>query len=330
MDFITRVPFEKTFLRVFDKPKKVRLNREVILFNYSHLSPFGAAGQLLYYQTDAKIYVWYFAEPASHGNAVSIPEAYLLYRFFRERLNAVILQPRGASLNALVIQQGELRAQVTLGTTDQDRSLALLSREYALHNPELIRLEATARFPVKPADIFSFAHFELNTSDLMEKCLATVKVPLLAALLVSAGFTYYRSSQLDAVLTQKKQYLNRLKRENAPLQSSLEETRGKRAYWDHFIAKEQTYPDFYSCLSLLTDAIRRNGGYISNFEYADNRITVWTGMKAPEATIIKDILALGLFQDVKLISTTANLALPGVSVYNLSITLRAQQKGARS
>jgi hypothetical protein len=330
MELITVIPLEKTFLRVFDKPKNIRLNKQVIEFNYAHLSPFKQRGHL-YFQADDKIYIWYLAQPLNRKNSVQVPEGYLIFRFFRERKNAVILLPRNDSLNVLVIVNGELRAQTTLPPlSDQEHSLDLLNREYALHNPEMIRLETTSRFNVKPADLLLFAHFELKPAEMLEKAVALAKGAVIAALLITAGFTLFQSTRLAGISKEKSSYLDHLKRDNAPLQASLDQVREQSVYWRNFIASEQTYPNYYLLLSQFTEVIRRHGGYINNVDFSDNRITVWTGLKSSEAAIIKDLLATGLFLEVKLLASSKDVARQDFNLYNLAITLRPQHKGEQS
>ena len=325
MGFITIIPLEKSFLRVFDKPKKVRLNKQVIEVNYAHLSPFKNGGHL-FFQTESSIYLWYLPEPVD-TSCINIPEGYLLYRSFRERREAMVLLPRNGALNALVIGGGELRAQATLqNAADPAQSLDLLKREYSLQSPEQIRLEPTARFSVRPADLFAFAHFELNPSLLLEQTVALAKVPIIAALLITAGFTLYQSNRLESRAAERKQQLERLKRENGPLQASIEQLRDQGAYWQDFIAREQAYPDLYRFLSRLTEVVLRHGGYLNNVEFADNHLTVWTGLKSSEAVIIKDLLATNLFLEVKLLSSVKDPTKPEFNLYNLALTLRPSAK----
>lgn len=330
MGLVTIIPLEKTFLRVFDKPKKVRLNKQVIDVNYGHLSPFKNGGHL-YFQTGNAICVWYLPQ-APEKNSIHIPEGYLLYRYFQGRGDAIVLLPRDGALNALVIARGELRAQATLQQGgDEARALDLLKREHSLQNAEVVRLEAGARFSAKPGDLFAFAHFEANPSALLENLVELAKVPVIAALLISAGFTLYQQSRLESIAEEKKVRLQRLKRENGPLQASLDQVREQGAYWREFIAAQQGYPDLYRVLAQLAQVVQKHGGYLGNVEYSDNRLTVWTGLKSSEAAIIKELLATGLFQEVKLLSSVKDSVKPDFNVYNLAITLRAAAgKGGQS
>jgi hypothetical protein len=323
------IPLEKSFLRVFQKPKKVRLSKQVIEVNYAHLSPFKNGGHL-FFQTENSIYVWFLREPAQNG--VCIPEGYLLYRNFRERGDgAIVLLPREGVLNAVVIGEGELKAQVTLqGGADQPEMLDLLKREYSLGSAEVIRLEPSSRFSPRPADLLAFAQFELNPSRLLEEGVALAKVPIITALIITAGFTLYRSHQMDSLTEEKMSRLNRLKRENGPVQASLDQVRDQGAYWRDFVGKERSYPDFYRLMAQITHVIQRHGGYLNNVEYADNRVTIWTGLKSSEAEIIKDLLATGLFTEVKLLSSAKEPIRPEFNTYNLSITLKPALKGVQS
>jgi hypothetical protein len=330
MGFFNIIAIEDTFLRVFDKPQNVRLSKQVIEFNYSHLSPF-KNGDILYYQTRDKIYVWYLQNQLRVKNAITIPEGFLLYRFFRERRDAVVVLPRNEALNALVISQGELRAQVTLkGVVDQEAALDLLKREYSLQEMTLIRLEAAARFAVKPADLLAFAHFEFKSTGLIEKLIGLAKGPVIAMLLITAGFTLYNATRLEGIYSEKKSYLEKLKRENAPLQTSLDKVREQNSYWSEFVAKEQAYPDFYQVLTQLGEVLKRHGGYLNSVDYADNRISIWTGLKTSEAAIIKDLLETGLFMEVKLLASTKDFSKPEYNLYNMSIAVRPLSKGGRS
>ena len=149
------------------------------------------------------------------------------------------------------------------------------------------------------------------------------------ALLITAGFTFYQANRLESAATKRKLRLERLKRENSPLQTSLEELREQSAYWRDFIAKEQAYPDLYRFLARLTSVIHGHGGYLNNFEYADNRLTIWAGLKSSEAVIIKDLLATGLFEEVKLLSSAKDFSKPDFNIYNLSIILRSSHAGGQ-
>jgi len=322
MNFIKIIPIEETYLRVFEKPPKTRLTRQIITINYGDLSPYPGGGHLSA-QTDASIFVWYLKQPLPAGMTVHIPEGYLAWRFFKDRTNALVLLPRQGMLSVLVIQNGELRAQLTrAGGAGEAEVLDLLKREYSLQNIEVIRLAPTVTFNVKPRDMITFADFDFKPANLLEQAVALVKVPLIATLLITSGFYIYQENRLESYYAEKTAYLARLKRENGNLQSSLEEVREKTSYWRDFIAKEQAYPDYYQILSILTGVVQRHGGYFNMVEYSDNRLTVWTGSKSSEATIIKDLLATGVFQEVKLLSSTKDSSKPEFSLYNLSILLR--------
>jgi hypothetical protein len=328
MDFIKVIPIEETYLRVFEKPPKVRLTRQIISFNYANLSPYSNGGHLSW-QTDSSIFVWYLKKPQPQGMAIVIPEAYLAWRFFKERANALVLIPRQGLLSILVMQNGALRAQMTRAAgAGEEQALDLLKREYSLHNAEVIRLAPTVTFKVAPRDMAIFAEFDFKPTNLLERLVALVKVPLIAALIIISGFYLYEERQLETLHADKTQYLARLKRANGELQSSLEDVREKTSYWQDFIAKEQAYPDYYRVLASLTDVVQHHSGYLNMVEYTDNRLTVWTGVKSSEADIIKDLLATGIFQEVKLLSSTKDTSKPDFHLYNIAIVLRSQNAGA--
>jgi hypothetical protein len=322
MNLIQIIPVEDTYLRVFEKPPKMRLTRQIITFNYANLSPYPDGGHLSY-QNDASIFVWYLKQPLPSGMTIHIPESYLVGRFFKDRTNALVLIPRQGQLSVLVIQNGVLCAQLTRAAGDgETQTLDLLKREYSLQNAEVIRLAPTVSFSVKLHDLVTFADFDFKPSKLLEECVALVKLPLIAMLLITSGFYLYQSTRLEALYAEKTEYLAHLKRENSQLQSSLEEVREKTTYWREFVAKEQAYPDFYQVLSSLTDVVQRHGGYLNTVEFSDNRLTLWTGIKSSEAVIIKELLATGVFQEVKLLSSAKDSSKPDFSLYNLSLILR--------
>jgi hypothetical protein len=322
MNLINIIPIEETYLRVFEKPPKVRLTRQIISFNYSNLSPYPDGGHLSF-QNSSSIFVWYLKKSLSTGITIHIPEAYLVWRFFKDRANVLVLISRKGLLSVLVIKNGELSAQITrTAGEDEAEVLDLLKREYSLQDVELIRLGSTATFKAKLGDMLSFADFDFKPVNLLEQTVALLKAPLIASLLITSGFYLYQEARLESYYSEKTEYLARLKRENANQQSSLEDVREKTTYWRDFIAKEQIFPNYYQILSGLTDVIQRHGGYLNMVEYAENRITVSTGLKASEAIIINDLLATGLFQDVKLLSSSKDPGKADFSLYSLSITLR--------
>jgi hypothetical protein len=330
MGLLTIVPVEETFLRVFDKPQKVKLTKQVIDFNYAHLSPFKNGGHL-FFQADDKIYVWYLNRPLAGTNKVQIPEGYLILRQFRQRPEVFVIIPRETSLNLIIIKQGKLVAQLTMQGAKADAHLLdQLKREFSLANPEIVTLEKTAVFSAKPADILAFAHFEFKSTDFFDKAVAVATPPLIVILLVTAGFTMYESRRLDGVLVEKRGRLAALKKENASVQGSLDKVREQSAYWREFIARELLYPDFYLCLAQIAELMRKQGGFINTVEFNDNRITLWIGLKATESVIIKELLATGLFQEVKLVSSNKDAGKGDVFLYNLSLTLNRQQKKVAS
>lgn len=324
MNPIKIIPIEETYLRVFDKPPKVRLSRQVIAINYGNLSPYPGGGHLSCQSADA-IFVWYLKQQLPESMAISIPEAFLAWRFFRERNNAIVQIPRNGLLSMLVIQNGELRAQLTRASGDgeaQAQALDLLKREYSLSNAEILTLEPTVRFKVSPRDLVTFAALELKPINFVERAVALLKAPLIAVLLITSGFYLYDESRLESSYGEKMKYLARLKRENGDLQSSLEEVREKTAYWHDFIAREQAYPDYYQALSALTGVVSRHDGYVNTVEYSENRFTVWIGIKSSEAATIKELIATGVFLEVKLLSSTKDPVKPDFYLYNLAMTLR--------
>jgi hypothetical protein len=322
MNPIQIIPIEETFLRVFDKPPKVNLSRQVISFNYGNLNPYPGGGHLSCQRAEC-IFVWYLKDSLAAGIKVYIPEAYLVWSFFKDRSNAFVLLPRKGLLSVLVIKSGVLRAQVTRSAGDGEaQALDLLKREFSLQDVETIRLEPTVSFKVKPRDLFTFADISFKPTNLLEQIVALTKIPLIAILLITSGFFIFQETRLESNFAGKTKYLATLKRENSDLQSSLEEVREKTSSWRNFIAKEQAYPDYYQALSALTEVVHRHGGYINMVEYTDNRLTVWTGIKSSEAAIIKDLIATNVFQEVKLLSSTKDSSKPDFSLYNLSMTLR--------
>ena len=326
LGLVALIPVEESYLRVFDKPKKVRLNRQVIDFNYADLSPF-KNGDFLFYQTESKIYLWYLKHSLADSAKTHIPEGYLQYRTFRNRKEAVILQPRGGAVNALVIKGGELLAQLTLrGESRREQILQLLKREFTLQEPEMITLEEAARLSISIPDITAFTHIEIKPLELLEKAVALLKVPLIVFLLISAGFTIYESTRLEAAVEAKKRTLASLKRENGPLITTIEQQRGQNRYWQEFISRERNYPDYYSSLTRLTSLIKKQNGYLHNVEFNDNRFTIIAGLKVTEAVIIKELLATGIVEDAKVVTSVKDATKPDYSIYTLSLTLRPRQK----
>jgi hypothetical protein len=324
MKFIQILPIEETYLRIFDKPPKVSLTRQIISFNYGSLSPYSSGGHLSCQSADS-IFVWYFKQPLLSGMTIYIPEAYLVWRFFKDRTNALILMPRKGLLSIMVIQNGSLRAQVTHAAGEGEAQfLDLIKREYSLHNVEVIRLEPTVRFVVSPRDLLTFVDLKLDKTRIMEQSVALVKGPLIAVLLITSGIYLYQESRLESLYAEKKGHLAQLKRENGDLQTSLEEVREKTSYWNDFIAKKQAYPDYYQTLSRLAEVVQRHGGYINMVEYSENRFTVGVGVKSSESLVMKDLLATGLFQEVKLLSATKDISKPDIFIYSLTMVLNSK------
>lgn len=322
MNFVNIIPIEETYLRVFEKPPKVRFTREIITFNYGNLSPYSGGGHLSA-QTGTSIIVWYIKQPIPTGITIHLPEAYLVWNFFKDRINALIIISRNGHISVLVIKNCELCAQITR-TTDVDDAevLDLLKREYSLQNAEIIQLASTVRFKIALMDLITFADIKFKPTNLLENIVALVKAPLIAMLIITSGFYIYQELRLESYYAEKSAQLASLKRENADLHSSLEDLRGKTAYWQSFIAKERAYPNYYQVLSSLTEVVQRHGGRLNSVEFSDNRLTVGAAAKSSEASLIKDLLATGVFQEVKLLSSSKDSGKTDFHIYNLSIILR--------
>lgn len=330
MKFIQIIPIEETYLRIFEKPAKVRFSKQVVSVNYGSLSPF-TGGDHLFCQYDAALFVWYLKEMADKEAFIHIPEAYLAWRFFKERKNALILLPRKGFLSFLLIQDGVLRAQIIRNTCEgEGEVIDLLKREYSLNQVEIIRLAPTVTFKISLHDLVTFADIDIKPTNLFETTISLLKIPLIAALLITSGFYMYSDMQLESHFVERKKYLAKIKLENGDLQSSLEQLREQSSYWRDFISKEQAYPDYYQLLAALTNLVKQNGGYLNMVEYTDNRMTIWTGLKTSEAEIIKKLLATGLLQEVKLLSSVKDSSKPDFQLYNLSIIIRARQLGGAS
>jgi len=327
MAFLQIVPILDTYFRRFEKPPKVRLNKQVVHFNYAHLSPF-KGGHYLYFQDDSSIYIWYVANPLTTSTLVYIPEGYLIYRFFRHRGNALVLRNDANKTTVLAIKDGQLEAQITTGSTHGHHDVIdRICREYSLKTPEVIQLDLTASFPVKLFDIVSFTHLEFKPSQFFEDALNLLKIPITAILLISSLFIFYQEHLLQAELENSTRQLRNLKHQNQELLAPIDQLRDSNASWADFINKKMVYYSFYRYLSELSNVVDKNSGFINSVDFTDNHFTVWTGVKASETVIIKSLIDTGLFQDVKLISSTKDGSKPEYILYNLELTLKPLRGG---
>ncbi len=322
MGFVTIIPIEDTFFRLIEKPRNTRLTKQVIRFNYAHLSPF-QKGDTLFLQTSDSIYAWFLAKQLPAKTSIFIPEAYLVYRFFKAKQEAIIVLPRNNDLNILTIKNGSLLSVITAkNTVNFEMSLDLLRREHSLANPELIRLDPAAKFPFKLSDVLLFADFDVSVSELLGKSVNLAKVPIAVSLAISAAFTLYSEHRQEKIIETKRNYLSRLKKQNYELQTSLEQVRGKSDLWKEFNSKELVYPNFYLLLSKVSDVVVKFNGYINSVDLSDNHISLWTGQKTSEATLIKELLSSGLFSEVKLISSIKDSNMPDYTLLHLDMVLK--------
>lgn len=320
------VPLEATFYVALSRTHRTRLKRDVIELNYGHFSPF-KAGTLLYRYTPEQLMIW-FTELPNQSKQFLIPECYLIYRQFRDKNQAIITLTRNGKINLLVIKQQRLVAALTVQSDHHSLPTILerLKREHALDNPELLTLTPDVRFTAGARDIIGFIHQHIRPSQLLSTTMDALKLPITLALLVSAGFVYYGEYRLEQTLTEKKAELAQLKKNNAPIQANLERLREAGDHWQTFAATEGLYQGFYFYLAKLAEVIDTNGGFINHFDFTEGRISLWTGLKSSEATIIKELLATGLFQDIKLLGSNKDSSKPEFVQYNLELKLKSNQQ----
>jgi hypothetical protein len=321
-NFIDVVPIEDTFFVELDKPQQIKLTGEIIKLNYKHLSPFNG-GDLLFFQTKKRLYIWFIKYPLPERKKVFIPEGYLILKRIKNYQQAIGIYEKDSLACLFVVKDGDFLSQVTISKSFLKEKIELLKREYSLHSPQIITVtKDDLKRDVK--DIFLFANFSFRKEEFYNLFLDYLTIPLTIIFVLLTAYNIGLKSYLTNIKEDRQIQLYNLKEQNKDIKKLIYQMREKLNFWQEFASTELKYADFNYMLNCFLKVVKKNQGYVNYFEMNENMISTWVGVKAGDNSIINDLLQTGLFESVKVISSSKDRKRQGYDLLNIEMFLKGR------
>ncbi len=319
------VPVEDTFHQRVAKPAAARLTPELIALNYASLSPF-PGGETLFRQAGEHVDLWFTRRPLAPGRRVPVPEAYLYFKQFAARRNAVIVHRRRGAVVYVVCGAAGPQALVTrlhpaaLAAGADDPTPALLAREHSLVEPELVELERDPTPAPDGADLLAFCRWRPDARQLGRRLLADLKPAIAAGLALWTFLGWYEHSNLDRLARERRAELAKWQEQNRELRIGATGQQAESEFWRRFGARERGAEEVCRLLADLSRIVAADGGRLSLITVLPGQVECLARMKKVEG-LVDTLLATGHFSAARILSGQLDKSEPGVQVLQLQLDL---------
>ena len=326
MGFYSLVPVEDTFFKSVDIPKGIKLSKEIVLINYSHLSPF-PDGDVIFYRTKNSLYLWFVRYKLK--SRVNIPEGYIIYKQFKDRKNAITIVEKKRSFVFSVIKNGELVSQFSLSKSvpvNIDERVEFLKREHSLKQPDIIK-KSISDIKTKPdlTDILKFSHFSLDRRSIQEFILEEIKIPIILILVGLSIYDIFLLNYLSSLKEEKVKVLQELKKENQDIKNLLMKLEEKRNFWKRFISEEFKFENLYNVASAVASTLKKYEGTLKSFNSTENMVDLWIESKVSSSKLIDELLKTGYFEEIKVLSSVRPPQKEDIEIINMQLFLKEKK-----
>jgi len=303
--YLSILPAKDSFFYVASNKEQKRFDRDILLLNFAHFSPYKEFEILPFYENE-RLLLWFYPQSTSLKNFV-IPQAYLLYLYAKEQDNHAVYIVEDTIDTLLVIKNGLLEATYC-GFGLKMQQEALLD-EYGLEN--LYTLNATKAKAIEQEQlenypIWNYYRWYRNTQspqEILIQYLDRAVLPLAIVVGVFIGSEYLKDRYIASYYENLQQEYKAIKKKNDPYRKNIKQLNEEATFTHRFYNEVLVYPNSTEVMESLFDIVAHEGNNtIKHFSLSGSKVTL-TVETFESIAILNALLKSGYFEGFKIQSS---------------------------
>ncbi len=290
----------ESFFRKIDFQEPVKMNEEAVRLNYSNLSPFPKSS-IIYKNEGKTLYIWFYKDENLSKSKIVIPEAYLIYKAFKNEDAIVIVKDE--FLKIVVIKDSQILSQSIKREFDE-KYIKLLKKEYGidkeivLDKKEYEDILSNSFYSLSLFDILKFGHFEIDKS-FWSRLLERMALPVLVIVFFIIAIEYIEYFYIKTQIASKTKEYRELKKQNDQIRSEIRDLEEEAKKYINFSFHHKN--PFYKTelLSFAVDVAKKNDSRMVYSQFAgDKTVIVVRGTKPNK--VLNDLLFSKYFKELRI------------------------------
>jgi len=303
--YLSILPAKDSFFYVASNKEDKRFDRDILLLNFAHFSPYKEFDILPFYE-NGRLLLWFYPQSTSLKNFV-IPQSYLLYLYAKEQDNHAVYIVEDTMDTLLVIKNGLLEATYC-GFGLKMHQEALLD-EYGLEN--LYTLNAAKAKAIEQEQrtiypIWNYYRWYRNSQSPKEILVAyfdRAVVPLAIVVGVFIASEYLKDQYIASYYENLQQEYKTIKKKNDPYRNTIKQLNEEATFTHRFYNEVLVYPNAIEVMESLFGIVAQEGNNtIKHFSLSGSKVTL-TVETFESIAILNAVLKSNYFEAFKIQSS---------------------------
>jgi len=296
---------QDSFFYLIDIAKENSFNKDTLLLNFSHLSPYKNSN-ILPFQDDISLFLWFYKDNAT---PIFIPEAYLLYLKLKEINQNTIFIIKDDTINKIIVIKDD-RLQSAFCSSDMNSLQKFsLSQEYSIDNIieiSNIKAKSILEESFRTYPIWNYQKWYISDIPIKKKAISYIDKAVIPLSIIIAIFIVLEYSK-DLYIKDKYQALENeylsIKKQNDSYREALKSNKKYIEFNNNFYYDILLYPNIISVLSKVSSIIKEDdNNTIKYFKLSGATVTFQVETFKP-IDILNASLNSDFFNKFKIVST---------------------------
>lgn len=273
--FINILPVEDSFFFKVKFEKKVKLTDELIALNYKKNAPYKNPF-FTRLMEEQNLYIWFYEKKLNAK--VVIPEAYLMFDFFKEKNpETLLLIERDDFFIVLIIKDNILQNSYTI--VEEDKSLiAMEMNKYALRSFQKIDKKEYLQSKEKALESIGFKEFykwnslKVENTNVLPKVVNFAAYPLAFLLAFIMAVEVYHFKEVEKRLDIVEERYFEIKSKNDDIREKINHEDAKEQKWVEFVQRELPYVDSVETFMRISKAFAEEEVIFKSFSIVGSRM----------------------------------------------------------
>jgi hypothetical protein len=297
---------QDSFFYLIDIAKENSFNKDTLLLNFSHLSPYKNSN-ILPFQDDTSLLLWFYKN--NNTTPIFIPEAYLLYLKLKEINQNAIFIIKDNTINKIIVIKDNRLQSVFCSSNMNSLQKFSLSQEYSIN--DIIEISNTKAKSIleesfKTYPIWNYQKWYISDIPIKEKAISYIDkavIPLSIMIATFIALEYSRDLYIkDKYQALEDEYLS-IKKQNDSYREALKSNKKYIEFNNNFYYDILLYPNIISVLSKVSSIVKEDdNNTIKYFKLSGATVTFQVETFKP-IDILNASLNSGFFNKFKIVST---------------------------
>ena len=273
--YIHILPVEETFFYRTKFEKDIKLTDKLISLNYKKYAPYKNP----YFTTlmeDKNLYIWFYEKEID--KKLIIPEAYLLFNFFKEKYaNTLLSIESNHGYFIIVIKDNTLLNAYDL--VDEDEVLiAMEMNNHGLSNYKKItkkeyqKAKNDAFDELSFQELYKWTNLNIENKEFLPSIVNKVAYPFAFLLFFIMFIEIYHLNKVEKKLEQVENKYSEAKSKNDDIREKINRENEKEQKWIDFVHRELPYADPLTTFTTISKAFSSNEFVFKSFSIVGSRV----------------------------------------------------------